>query len=371
LHLAIWPENTLPEVELKTLSYFRLTYKIIINSNRADIRGEGIGKEGRSVHRSGISHLGRCGGGILLTQKSEGQILKVKAFDLLLPASALGPGWGEGSSAMNGWSDLPGDIFSPPRPNNAAFQRSYSNTSNNMFLEWVVVFDSAADASSWYHHQLGPGNGTGNLSSTDEGWYSQNNYESAFRIKNVVVFASVSGSAAASLPLSEEWFKTLLDAQANLIVSATPDPAWNARTPSTLMISWEDINRTEPNAWRLNSYLGGNGSYYESYANGPGATETDLFVQLNEYASVEEAIHEFGLYVDHNDTNHGALGIGDQSYYWSSISPQNQASLGEVVVRKGIYLFDVRWGFNEEGSVSANETQLAINLATLQVSRLP
>jgi hypothetical protein len=327
--------------------------------------------------------LAGVGGGILLTQKNADQILRVKAFDLLLPISALGPGWGEISSAHDGWANLPGVIHSPPRPNNAAYLDCWGNMSANQtahheLREWIVVFNSAREASDWLHLQFRPPlNMTFQLNSTDEGWLFLGLYpggtfqESALRIKNVAVFAMVSISSTAPLHPSEGWFKALLDAQINTIISAPIDLAWNARPPSRLMISWDDINRTEPNVWMLTNYYGTNGSYQESYRNGWGASETDLILRLTQNASIEEAIHEFELHIDHNDTNHRTLGIGDQSYYWSDIFSLNQASLGEVVVRKGAYLFDIRWVLNEQGSASANETQLAITLATLQVSRLP
>jgi hypothetical protein len=325
--------------------------------------------------------------------------LKVKAFDMLLPVSALGSGFNNHSWINDGWANLPGYYVpyqqqSIPRPNNAAYLRAESSgylgdQPYYRLQDWIVVFNTIKESSDYYSAVLPDGiylNYTVELNSIDEGWYTPVSINpnttwqySALRIKNVVALLSIDSNWMMSppSPLPEGWFKDLLDLQISMINSTAPDPKWSSSKPSTLMVGYDDLNNSEPNAWRLSYYSGtniryaGRNSYYiEDYSSGWGLSETILKLELTEYNSTQAASHEFTNHTGSNETTHGTLGIGDESCYWSSGTPFH-GSIGEVAVRKGVRLFTIFWGFNEQGSTSSNETQLAIDLATLQANRLP
>jgi hypothetical protein len=89
-------------------------------------------------------------------------------------------------------------------------------------------------------------------------------------------------------PLSEGWFKALLDAQIDMIDLTPADPDWNPNPSSTLMVGYDDLNRTEPDSWYLTYYYwnlvdGRNMHYAESYISGSGSSETILRLELTEY----------------------------------------------------------------------------------------
>jgi hypothetical protein len=145
-----------------------------------------------------------------------------------------------------------------------------------------------AEASSWFLQLTPADNSTLNLNCKDEGWYVPASHfpggfaYSAFRIKNVIVAVEVSYPWAAAPPsaLPEGWFKALLDAQIDKVGSASADPSWNSNTSSVLMVSYDDLNRTDPNAWRLTHYFGTDGRYNEGYSSGWDTSETILKLEL-------------------------------------------------------------------------------------------
>ncbi len=400
LDIKNWQEGGLKYERYSLISYPGYPRKILILGSLIGDWGRRLVNRITSMVVIIIVILAGVGGAILLAQngvepKPGEQILKVKAFDMLLPISALGSGFNNHSWIVDGWGALPGYYVpyqqqSIPRPNNAAYLHAESSgyltgQPYYKFQNWIVVFNTIEESSDYYTAVLPGGNYlnyTINLNSIDEGWYTPNSIDpnttwqySALRIKNVIALLNVDSEWMTTYPspLPEGWFKDLVDFQINMINSTAPDPMWSSSKPSTLMLGYDDLNDSDPNAWSLSYYSGTNvkvderkSYYFESYSKYGESSQTILRFELAEYNTTQGAIEAFTYYTGFDGTTETSLGIGDESCLRSSYG-----IAGDVTVRKGVYLFIIFWGFNEQGTASTNETQLAIDLATLQVSRLP